>query len=146
MGFNIDPDNIEFHIYDKTGEEIMSGYGVSSSIIKKDKYNWVDEKPITQKDITNLEDTYKNDKVLKKTLGMLMDDIDAAIQIGDKRWFNDLCKEYRGLKMEGIESYIKQNKIKYRRKTLWNLKNLNLYFKKIFKNYLKMQPIYLRWI
>ena len=59
-------------------------------------------KPITQKDITNLEDTYKNDKVLKKTLESLMDDIDAALQIGDKRWFNDLCKEYNALKIETL--------------------------------------------
>ena len=103
MGFIIDPDNIEFHIYDETGKEVMGGYEVSGKIIKNNNYNWIIEKPITQKDIKNLEDTYKNDKILKKTLESLMDEIDAALQVGDKRWFNDLCKEYKGLKTESIK-------------------------------------------
>lgn len=52
------------------------------------KYNWL------------IEDTYYNDNH-KKTLEELMDEIDAALQIGDRRWFMDASREYNALKMEG---------------------------------------------
>lgn len=52
-------------------------------------YNWL------------IEDTYQNDNH-KKTLEELMDEIDAALQIGDRRWFIDASREYRALKMECV--------------------------------------------
>ena len=58
---------------------------------KPKNFNWIIEKPITKEDLH-----------YKKTLGMLMDEIDAALQIGDKKWFNDLCKEYNALKIETL--------------------------------------------
>ena len=68
-------------------------------------YNWTiePEKPkVTMEDKLNLECTYKNDMVYKKTLQSLMDEIDGALQIGDKDWFERASKEYNALKMECV--------------------------------------------
>ncbi len=71
-------------------------------VVRKNNFNWVYEREITEADLEDLEDTYNNDKAFKRTLQSIMDEIDAALRMGDKKYFEDLCREYRGMKMECV--------------------------------------------
>ncbi len=71
-------------------------------IIKKNNFNWVYERRVTEADLEDLEDTRNNDNAFKRTMLSIMEEIDDALRMGNKKYFEDLCREYRGMKMECV--------------------------------------------
>lgn len=89
---------------DKQRNDIYANYYYTLSSMPKN-YNWTIEpaKPkVTLQDKLNLENTYKNDMVYKNSLQSLMDEIDGALRVEDRDWFERASKEYTALKMECV--------------------------------------------